>query len=144
VTTYEKAMTIIAEVVEKHRGETGEMVARRCLDALREKRIVPHTMAASGELFKRFHAHTRYLGRETMLGYRHYYDMAVQHAVTLGEWPIVVRPVMIELPGGEVHWRDANLPDTSKKATTSNLMTAYSVIEDEAKQAGVVLPEGDE
>ena len=143
MTTFEKSVGIMADVIEKHRNDTGAKLARRCLDALREKRIVPRSIRASEELFTRFHAHTRYLGEMTGRGYRHYYDLAVRHAVTVGDWPMVVRQVMITLPGGETFWRDVQLPDSTTKARTSHLMIAYGVIEDEAKLAGVSLPEGD-
>lgn len=141
MTTYEKSVTIIAEQIEKHRNDPPEQLARRCLEAMRQKRILPHTMRASEAMFKRFHAHCKYLGDVTGKGYHHYYNLAINHAMRTGDWPHKIIPRRIRLDTGDIVEVDVPIPDSTTKATNGQLLAAYQVIEDEAKSEQIQLPE---
>jgi len=142
MTTYEKARGLIAECIRKAKsGDDPEQTAESCLRAMRDKRIVPHNLRASGELFKRFHAHCRYLGDVTGIGYRTLYNKALRHAEKMHEWPMKIIPRRIRLDTGDIVEVDVPIPESTTRATTSNLMAAYQVIVDEAATAGVTLPE---
>lgn len=141
MTTFEKALGILTETIKAHRHDEPVQLARRCLEAMRAKRITPQTFRASEELFVRFHAHCRFLGESTGKGYRHYYTSAIEHAVKVDAWPVKVIPRMVRLDTGQVVDVDVPVPESSTKASTAQLMEAYSVITDEAMRAGVRLPE---
>lgn len=141
MTTYEKTVQIITEQVEKHRTDPPEQLARRCLEAMRKKRIVPHTLRASEELFTRFHAHTRYLGNTTGRGYSYYYNLAVNHAMRMNEWPHKIIPKRVKLDTGDIVEVDVPIPESTTKATTGQLMVAYQVVQEEAQRHGIDLPE---
>jgi hypothetical protein len=141
MTTYEKALQIVADTITAHRNDEPGELARRCLEALRAKRITPQTFRASEEMFVRFHAHCRHLGEETGKGYRYYYTAAVEHAMKMQAWPVKIIPRMVKLDTGQVVDVDVPVPESSTRATTAHLMEAYNVITDEAMRAGVRLPE---
>jgi hypothetical protein len=143
MTTFEKSIATIAEQIEKHKGESPVQVARRCLDAMRKKRIVPQTLRASEEMFTRFHAHCRHLGNVTGRGYEHYYNKAIGAAVKTEDWPVKIIPRRIRLDTGQIVDVDIPIPLSSTKVSTGALMAAYQVIEDEAKEHEVDLPEGE-
>jgi len=141
MTTYQKAAQIIASVVDQHRTEPADQLAVRCLDALRDKRIVPHVLRASEQMFKRFHAHCKYLGEVTGRGYEHYYNEAINHAMAIGEWPHKIIPKRIKLDTGDIVEVDVPLPESTTRATNTHLLAAYQVIEEEARRNAVQLPE---
>lgn len=141
MTTYEKTVAIIRDQIEKHRTEPAEQIARRCLEAMRHKRIVPHTMRASEQMFKRFHAHTKHLGDMTGRGYSYYYNLAVNHAMKMDEWPHKIIPRRVKLDTGDLVDVDIPVPESTTKATNGQLLCAYQVIEEEARRAGITLPE---
>ena len=141
MTTYEKSVQIVTAEIVKARGVAAEVVARRCLDAMRKNRIVPHTLRGSEEMFTRFHAHCRHLGNVTGRGYEYYYNMAIDHAVKTEDWPVKVIPRRIRLDTGDIVEVDVPIPGSSTKATNRQLMAAYTVITDEATRAGITLPE---
>jgi len=141
MTLFEKSVQILEATIEEHREEPADWLARRCLDELRKKRIVPHRLRASEEMFTRFQAHTRYLGDTAGPSYRHWYNKAVRHAMKLQQWPVRVVPAVIEKEPGR--WEIVDLPtaDSSTRATTAQIMCAYSVIVDGAKDQRIDLPE---
>jgi hypothetical protein len=141
MTTYEKAIGILTDTIAAHRQDEPVQLARRCLEAMRAKRITPQTFRASEEMFVRFHAHCRHLGNMTGKGYGHYYNVAIKHAMATDDWPVKIIPRRIKLDTGQVFEEDVPVPESSTKATTRALLTAYEVIEDEARRAGVRLPE---
>ena len=142
MTTYSKSAEIIEGVLKENRDDPAEWLARRILDTLREKRIVPHQLRASEEMFTRLHAHCRYLGDVTGQGYRYWYNKAIAYAVAVNNWPFQIITRTVKLDSGEEVTVDVPVPDSTTKATNKNLMEAYQVIEDEAKIRGIELPEG--
>jgi hypothetical protein len=141
MTTYERAVGILTDTIAAHRQDEPVQLARRCLEAMRAKRITPQTFRASEEMFVRFHAHCRHLGAMTGKGYRHYYNESVRHSMATDDWPVKIVTRRIKLDTGQVVEVDVPVPESSTKATTRALMAAYTVIEDEARRAGVRLPE---
>lgn len=141
MTVYQKAAEVIETTLRDHGDEPGDWLARRILDNLRAVRIVPHTLRASEEMFTRFHAHCRFLGNETGRGYRHYYNKAIAHAMTMERWPCQVIPRRVKLDTGQVVDVDVPVPSSTTKASNAQLLEAYSVITDEAKREGIELPE---
>ena len=143
MTTYEEIRKIIADVLTEREvcsWTAAEDLADDILIALREKRIAPITMRASPEFFVRFHAHVRHLGTETGYGYSFWYQQAVDHAVSVDEWPVKIQPAKVVIDGTE-HTIDVVVPQSTTKATNKQLMAAYQSIEDGAKEHGVTLPE---
>lgn len=143
MTTYEKSAQIIAETIENNRAREPREIAALALDAMRKKRIVPHTLRASDEMFTRFHAHCKHLGNETGRGYEYYYNLAIRGAMATDDWPIKIIPRRIRLDTGQIVDVDVPMPESTTKATNGQLLAAYAVIQDEAKRAGVALPEGE-
>lgn len=141
MTTYEKTVDVIRKQIEAHRNDPAEQLARRCVEAMRKKRIVPQTLRASDEMFKRFHAHCRHLGNMTGRGYEHYYNAAVNAAVKTEDWPVKIIPKRIKLDTGDIVEVDVPIPVSSTKVTNGALLAAYAVIEDEARAHGIDLPE---
>jgi hypothetical protein len=109
VTTFEKARMIIDETLRTIYGHDYQEAGREILDALLAARIMPTTMRASTDMFVRFHAHCKHLGKETGYGYRHWYNVSV--------------------------------PESTTRATNGQLLAAYQVIIDGAKEHGILLPE---
>jgi hypothetical protein len=143
VTTFEKTRKIIADLLTERAvciWAAAEDLADDILIALREKRIAPITMRASPEFFTRFHAHCRHLGTETEYGYGYWYQQAVDHAVSVDEWPVKVQPTKVVIDDVE-HTIDVVVAQSTTKATNKQLMSAYQIIEEGAKEHGVVLPE---
>ena len=103
---------------------------------------MPVTMVASPELFVRFHAHTRYLGGVTEYGYRYYYDKAVEAMVAAEDWPVKIVPKTITIDGHEITV-DIQIAESTRKANNRQLLGAYQVIVDHAKEERVPLPEND-
>jgi hypothetical protein len=139
MTTFEKSAQIIRDTIEANRGESGDRLALRILKALRDKRIVPRTMRASGAMFTRFHAHCRYLGNLTG-SYKYWYNRAIRHAMRVDQWPVTIITHDVTVNGTTVTV-DVPVPESTTKATNAQLLEAYTVIQDGAKDAGIVLPE---
>ena len=141
MTLYQKSIEVIVETLGAHEKEPDDWLARRILDDLRKKRIVPHHLTASDEFFTRFQAHTRYMGDTVGPSYRYWYNKAVRHAMKMHLWPVRVVPAVIEKEPGK--WEIVDLPtaDSSTRATSAQIMCAYSVIQDGAKTHAVDLPE---
>lgn len=116
------------------------MAADTLLNRLLENRIMPGSMQASADLFTRFHAHTRYLGKQTGYGYEHWYNAAIDYAVEQDEWPVKLVEQTVTVSGVDISV-DVRVPESSKRATNKNLLTAYEVIQDGAREHGVFLPE---
>ena len=136
VTTYEKALHIIA-------GFTDDKTADRILRALLAKRIMPVTMKASAEMFTRFHAHCRFLGNHPGEGYEFWYNAAIAYAVEQDSWPVKLIEKVIVIDGHDTSV-DIQVPQSSRQATNKQLLTAYTVIQEAATEAGLVLPENTE
>ena len=143
MTTYAKAAAIIAETLPKCRGEKMADAADRILRALLAKRIMPTTMRASADMFKRFHAHVRFLGKETGYGYRYFYNLAVSHAESVDEWPVKIITRTVEIDGVDITV-DVSVPESTTRATNGQLLMAYSIIEEGAREHGITLPENEE
>ena len=141
ITTYQKSAEIIEEVLRENHDDPADWLARRILDSLREKRIVPHQLKASEEMFRRLHAHTRYLGSVDGRGYRYWYNEAINHAVKVHCWPVKIITRTVTLDSGEAIEVDIPVPGSTTKATNKQLLEAYSVISDEAKRQAIELPE---
>ena len=141
MTIYQKAAEIIEKTITEQPDEPADWLARSILDALREKRIIPQSLRASEELFTRFHAHCRYLGDVAGPSYRYWYNKAVRHAVKLHEWPMRMMIAVVESEPGKFEIEDRLVADSTRNATTSNLMCAYGVIQDGATEHGIDLPE---
>lgn len=133
MSVYDRAITVIT-------GITDADTADRILRALQKKRITVVAMKASESMFRRFHAHTRYLGRETGYGYEYWYNEAVHYAVAHSEWPVKVIPVELVV-AGEVITQDIEVPESTTRATNAHLMCAYQAIEEGAREHGIALPE---
>ncbi len=143
MTTYDKAVHIIAGTLPKCRGEKLLDAADRILLALQAKRIMPVTMVASPELFVRFHAHTRYLGIVTEYGYRYWYDQAIEAMMETDDWPMKIVTKTIEIDGVDITV-DIGIAESTRKANNRQLLGAYQVIEDGATEHKVALPENEE
>ena len=141
MTTYEKTVEVITDQVTKHRTEPAEQIARRCLEAMRKKRIVPQTLRASEEMFTRFHAHCRHLGNMSGRGYEHYYNKAIAAAMKTEDWPVKIIPRRIKLDTGDIVEVDIPIPVSSTRVPNGALLSAYQVIVEEARDAGIALPE---
>ena len=139
MTTVEKAAMIIAGELSPAVAES-EAMARRVIVALREKKIGLTAMAASADLFTRFHAHCRHLGIHSGDGYEHWYNEAIEHAMKLEDWPCKVITKTVDVDGQSITV-DVRVPESTKRANNRQLLLAYEVIEWEAKQRGIVLPE---
>lgn len=137
--TVERARGIIAEILPQTITDP-QQAALSIVEALREKRIAFTTMAASADLFVRFHAHCRYLGSETGDGYEHWYNEAIAHAVRLNDWPckLVTKTVNVE---GQDITVDVQVPESTRRANNRQLLLAYEVIDWEANRRGISLPE---
>ena len=139
MSTYERAAAIIAECgvapipLDK---------AKAILDALMQKRYIVVAMKASHDMFTRFHSHARFLGTETGQGYEQIYNDAIAFAVEQDLWPtkLVVTTVNI---GGEDISVDVQIPESTTKASNKQLLSAYSYVEDTAKEHGISLPENE-
>lgn len=140
MTTYQKAVLIIADSLNKHKNAHPIDAAGYAVAALLEKRIMPTTMVASPDMFKRFHAHCRFLGKETGYGYKYWYNLAVEHAERLEDWPCKVLARTVDIDGTMVTV-DVSVPESTTKANNRQLLTAYQIIEEGAKEHGVALPE---
>ena len=136
MTTYEKAVKIIGSMLNSHH------MAVRILDTLLDNRITMTTMRASPDLFTRFHAHCRFLGEEpsTQYGYEYWYNLAIAYAVEQDAWPVKLIPKTISIDGHDITV-DIQVSQSTRLATNRQLLIAYSVIVDGAKQLGVMLPE---
>ncbi|KKK81361.1 hypothetical protein LCGC14_2814230 [marine sediment metagenome] len=114
------------------------------LQALEAKRITLTTMHASPELFTRFQAHTRFLGSQPpAYGYEYWYNHAIDHAVRMDKWPVKLIEKTISIDGHDITV-DVQVPQSSHQATNAQLLCAYEVIEDGAKEHSIILPEGDD
>ena len=140
MTTYEKAILIIAETLPKCRGEAVLDAADRILRALQAERIVPTTMRGSPEMLKRWHSHCRFLGTQTGDGYEYFYNLAIAHAVEMDMWPVKLIEKTISIDGHEITV-DIQVPQSTTRATNKQLMCAYEVIVDAAAEHKVALPE---
>jgi len=140
MTTFEKAKQVIAKTLPDCRGLSLPDAAGLILNDLLKNRIMPTTMRASSDLFTRFHAHCRFLGTETGDGYEDWYNRAIQHAVEQDEWPVKLIAKTISIDGHDIDV-DVQVPQSTTKATNKQLLTAYEVIQDGAKEHGITLPE---
>ena len=140
MTTYQKAVGIIAESLEKHHGRCPVDQAGFAVRALLENRIMPTTMRASASFFTRFHAHCRFLGTVAGDGYEYWYNKAVEHAVGQDMWPVKLVAKTISIDGHAITV-DIQVPQSTTRASNAQLLVAYSVIVDGAKEKDIVLPE---
>lgn len=140
MTTHERTANIIAEALPQRGNETALDTADRILRDMLAKRIIPTTMRASPELFVRFHAHTRYLGIATEYGYRYWYDKAVDMMLSESDWPVKIATKTIKIDATDITV-DIEVAESTRKANNRQLLGAYQVIEDGAKEHGVPLPE---
>ncbi len=134
MTTYEKSVGIISDIVHSRN------MAIHILDILLDNRITTTTMRASADLFTRFHAHCRYLGQHGGEGYRYWYNAAVEYAVERDSWPTQVIAKTISIDSHDITV-DIQVPQSTTRASNAQLLVAYSVITDAAKEKGFVLPE---
>ena len=140
VTTWERAAQIIAETCTKCKGLASAELAARILDALLRARIMPTTMRASADMFTRFHAHCRFLGTATGEGYEEWYNKAVAYAVEQDDWPVKLIAKTLSIDGHDITV-DVQVPQSTTRANNRQLLTAYTVITEGAKEHGVALPE---
>lgn len=146
MTTHDKAKKVIQEMLldwaAKGCDRAEFVVAEDIIQVLLKNRIALSTMTASPDLFKRFHAHARFLGRNNPDGftYEDYYTMAIDHAIVMEDWPMKVITRKVEIDGREITV-DVPVPESTKKANNRQLMLAYEVIKDEARRLGLTLPE---
>ena len=140
MTTVDRARQVIIKTLPDCKGKPFADVADILLDALLQKRIGLSTMVASADLFKRFHAHCAYLGKHGGEGYEYWYTEAIEHAVAMEDWPMRLyqRTVLID---GQSHMVDVRIPESTKRANNRQLLEAYTVIQDGAKENGLKLPE---
>jgi hypothetical protein len=141
MSTYEQGVKIIAEQLEAHRNEPAEQIARRCLEAFRKNRLALQRFRASEAMLRRFHAHARHLGNVTGIGYETIYNKAVNAAVKTEDWPVKIIPKRVRLDTGDIVEVDIPIPASSTKVTNGALLAAYAVIEQEAREHGIDLPE---
>ena len=140
MSTYEKAVGIFIETLPGCRGLPLDKAARKLLDALYAKRIAPMTFRASDEMFRRFHAHCRYLGTETGRGYEDVYQHAIAYAREFGEWTCKTVAQTVTIAGEEITV-DVEIPQSTTKASNKQLVRAYEYITDTAAEHKIVLPE---
>ena len=140
MTTFEKAKQVIAKTLPDCRGLSLPDAAGLILNDLLKNRIMPTTMRASSDMFTRWHAHCRFLGTETGYGYSYWYNLAVSHAIEQDAWPVKVIPQKVVIDGADV-MVDVQVPQSTTKATNKQLLVAYEVIQDGAKEHGITLPE---
>ena len=107
--------------------------------ALATKRITFVELAASEELFTRWHAHCRFLGKESGRGYDEIYNHAIAYAMEMEE-KFKVLPQTVIIAGEEITV-DIKVPGPTTKASNKELLVAYEYIVDTAKEIGVRLPE---
>lgn len=146
MTTHDKAKQVIQgmlldwAVAGCDRAEF--VVAEDIIQALLKNRIALSTMVASPDLFKRFHSHCRFVGNHNPDGftYEDYYQMAIDHAIVMEDWPMKVITRTVEIDGQEITV-DVPVPESTKKANNRQLMLAYEVIRDEARRLNLTLPE---
>ncbi len=134
MSTYEKSVGIISDIVHS------QNMAVHILDVLLDNRITTTTMRASADLFTRFHAHCRYLGEHGGEGSRYWYNAAVAYAVERDSWPTQLIEKVITIDGHDVRI-DVLVPQSTRRASNAQLLVAYSVIVDAAKEKGIELPE---
>jgi hypothetical protein len=140
MTVNEKALEIITKALVQHTGGKASEMARHILDALKEVRIVPIRLRASQVFWTRYHAHCRYVGDMDGRGHDYWHNRATRHAFKMHMWPYKIVPTQVTVNGVTI---DVDVPvrDSSRNATNTQLMEAYSVIQDEAKRQGYELPE---
>ena len=143
MTTYERTFDIIAGTLLACKHDACTDQAHKILRALQAKKIMPTTMKASPDMFTRFHAHCRFVGNNTGAGYEHFYNASIAYAVEQDSWPVKMIEKIIDIDGHKISV-DIQVPQSSHRATNKQLLTAYTVIEDAAKEAGLVLPENTE
>lgn len=140
MTTLERAYAVIAETLPRCKGKLFAVASRMIVDALTEARITFETMRATPELFTRFHAHCRFLGVHGGEGYQYWYNAAVGHAVSVGDWPIRIVQQTVNIAGEDITV-DIEVPESTRLANNRQLMLAYSVITDGAAEKQLALPE---
>ncbi len=134
MTTHEKSAGIISDIVHSRN------MAIHILDTLLDNRITTTTMRASAALFTRFHAHAYFLGQHGGEGYRYWYNAAIAYAVEQDSWPVQLIAKTISIDGHDITV-DIQVPQSTTRASNAQLLVAYLVITDGAKEKDIVLPE---
>jgi hypothetical protein len=140
MSTYEKAAAIFVDTLPECRGLPWDKAARKLLDALYVARIAPMTFRASDELFRRYHAHCRYLGTETGRGYEDIYNASILYAREFGEWKCKTSTQTVVI-ADEEYTVDIDIPLSSTKVSNKQLLRAYEYIVDTAAEHKITLPE---
>lgn len=140
MSTYEKAAQIFVETLPACRGLPLDKAARKLLDALYASRIAPMTFRASDEMFRRFHAHCRYLGTATGEGYDGIYNAAIAYAREFDEWTCKTVAQTVVIAGEEITV-DVEVPNSTTKASNKQLVRAYEYITQTAAEHKIALPE---
>ena len=141
MTAYEKAHGVIAEFISSVYGDTRpEWPATKILDALNEKNLVVVVSKGSPDMLKRWHAHCRYLGKETGDGYEGIYNEAIKYAVERDEWPVKVIAQEVCI-ASEMITIDVQVPQSTTRATDKQLLCAYEYITSVAAEHKISLPE---
>lgn len=140
MSSYAKAVAILTEALPGAKGRPYPVAARYLMDALTEKRLHVVAMRGSPDMLRRFHAHARFLGRETGYGYRDIYNDALDYAMEHDEWPVreIVRHIEVS---GEIIAIDVQIPESTTRANNKQLMRAYEYVQDCAQEHGITLPE---
>jgi len=133
MTTTERAREIMLETIIAPEAD-------RIIGALMDKRITFQTFRASHDMFTRFHAHARYLGKETGEGYSQIYNDAIAYAVGYDTWPVKVVPQEVDI-ASETITIDVQIPQSTTKATNQQLLCAYEYITNVAAEYKISLPE---
>ena len=140
MSVYDKAARIIADTIAGFRDEDELEIADRILTALGDARITPTVMRASRDMFTRFHAHCRFLGNETGDGYEYWYNEAINYAVQQDKWPVKLIPQTVTIAGEQIVI-DVQVPESTTKATNTQLLCAYEIVTDAAEAHKIRLPE---
>ena len=133
MTTTERAWVIMIETIPGPEADT-------IIGGLMEKRITFQTFRASHDMFTRFHAHARYIGKETGEGYQQVYNDAIAYAVERDTWPVKVVPQEVVI-ASETITIDVQIPQSTTKATNQHLLCAYEYIVAVAAEYKISLPE---
>lgn len=133
MTTVDKAL----EIIETHAGKEA-MIA--IYNALVKEKIGFVATKGSPEMLRRCMAHTRYLGEATGYGFKHFYDEAIEYAMSKGLWPVrmVAQTVVV---GGEEMTVDFEVAQSSTRAANKHLTSYYEHITQAAEEHGIALPE---
>lgn len=140
MSAYEKARNIIAETLAYCNDMSPEATATACLDACLERRLVMTVLHASHEMFTRFHAHCRFVGKRTGRGYQDVYTKAIEYAMGFEEWPIQLVTKEVDVDGRKLTV-DVVIPESTTKATNTQLLKAYEYVLAVATEERIVLPE---